>query len=281
METQIYHPKQPKINTDISSKHGDKPRQSGDKPNQCRSGQNAEGSKDASKRKETHKIQGIEQKVSIKTFPGAGVDEMTHYVKLTLQKKPKQIILHIGTNDLQTKSPDALIKAVTKLGEAITQETSGIELTLSEVVTRNDDLQLADKDEMVGFDFYEFVHRKDLTMVKTQLATTASESNEEKTDSKNSFILEEGIENSGNLCPGAKRSFLCRMKKGAKADDIMSMGTKTSITKTKGNVMVDETDPILSYTYWGIQHAHMYIVPFMHALYVGKVVLLRLYKKLE
>jgi hypothetical protein len=45
---------------------------------------------------------------------------MTHYVKQTLQKKPKNIILHIGTNDLQRKSPDALIKAVTKLGEAIT-----------------------------------------------------------------------------------------------------------------------------------------------------------------
>ena len=70
---------------------------------------------------------------------------MTHYVKPTLQKKPKHIILHIGTNDLQTKSPDALIKAVTKLGEAITQEISGIELTLSEVITRTDDLQLADK----------------------------------------------------------------------------------------------------------------------------------------
>ncbi|CAB4013007.1 reverse transcriptase [Paramuricea clavata] len=103
---------------------------------------------------------------------------------------------------------------------------------------------------MVGFDFYEFVHRKDITMVKTQLATTASESKEEETDSKNSFILEEGIENSGNLCPGAKRSFLCRMKKGAKADVVISLGTNTSIAKTKGTVMVDETDPVLSKIHW-------------------------------
>ena len=98
---------------------------------------------------------------------------------------------------------------------------------------------------MVGLDFCEFVHRKDITMVKTQLSTTVSEE-EEKTVSKNSFILKEVIENSGNLCPGAKRSFICRMKKAAKEHGTMSMGTKTSTTKTKGNVMVDETDPVLS-----------------------------------
>ncbi|CAB3987388.1 Scavenger receptor cysteine-rich type 1 M130 [Paramuricea clavata] len=168
-------------NTDISAKHGDKPRQSGDKPNQRRSGQNSrkierrqqskgniqdcqlnlDERKTKTKQRQPNIVilgdsmlkhlnprriqQGIDQKISIKTFPGAGVDEMTHYVKPTLQKKPKHIILHIGTNDLQTKSPDALIKAVTKLGEAITQEISGIELTLSEVITRTDDLQLADK----------------------------------------------------------------------------------------------------------------------------------------
>ncbi|CAB4005415.1 Hypothetical predicted protein, partial [Paramuricea clavata] len=110
----------------ISAKHGDKPRQSGDKPNQRRSGQN---SRKIERRQQSkgniqdrdsmlkhlnpRRIQqGIDQKISIKTFPGAGVDEMTHYVKPTLQKEPKHIILHIGTNDLQTKSPDALIKAL-------------------------------------------------------------------------------------------------------------------------------------------------------------------------
>ncbi|CAB4020596.1 Hypothetical predicted protein [Paramuricea clavata] len=136
-------------NTDISAKHGDKPRQSGDKPNQRRSGQNSrkikrrqqskgniqdrqsylDERKDKSEPKATKQRQpnivilvdsmlkhlnprriqqGIDQKISIKTFPGAGVDEMTHYVKPTLQEKPKHIILHIGTNDLQTKSPDGV-----------------------------------------------------------------------------------------------------------------------------------------------------------------------------
>ena len=119
-------------NTDISAKHGDKPI--------------VILGYSMLKHLNPRRIQqGIDQKVSVKTFPGAGVDEMTHYVKPTLQKKSKHVILHIGTNDLQTNSPDALIKAVTKFGEAITQEISGIELTLSEIITKNDDLQLADK----------------------------------------------------------------------------------------------------------------------------------------
>ena len=88
---------------------------------------------------------GIDHKVTIKTFPGAGVDEMIHYVRPTLQKNPNHVILHVGTNDLQSKSPDTLITAISKLGEVITKEGRGTELTLSEIITRNDDALLADK----------------------------------------------------------------------------------------------------------------------------------------
>ncbi|CAB4024720.1 Furin [Paramuricea clavata] len=92
------------------------------------------------------KIQhGLDHKVTIKTFPGAGVDEMIHYVRPTLQKKTNHVVLHVGTNDLQTKSPDTLITAISRLGETITQEGNGNELTLSEVITRNDNANLADK----------------------------------------------------------------------------------------------------------------------------------------
>ena len=88
---------------------------------------------------------GIDHKVIIKTFPGAGGDEMIHYVRPTLQMNPNHVILHVGTNDLQSKSPDTLITAISKLGEVITKEGRGIELTLSEITMSNDDALLADK----------------------------------------------------------------------------------------------------------------------------------------
>ena len=99
---------------------------------------------------------------------------------------------------------------------------------------------------MVGFGFYDLVHSKDVSMVKAQLDTTVSDTKEGKTDSKKYPVSNEIIENSGCLCPGAKRSFLCHMKKGAEAEDKMSMGTKTSIRKTKTNVSLDEKENVLS-----------------------------------
>ena len=99
---------------------------------------------------------------------------------------------------------------------------------------------------MIGFDFYELVHGKDVAMVKTQLSTTASESKEEKTDLKKPDVFKENIGNAEGISPGAKRSFLCRMKKGAKAEDIKNMATKASTRKTKSNVFIDDNDPVPS-----------------------------------
>ena len=105
---------------------------------------------------------------------------------------------------------------------------------------------------MVGFDFYELVHKKDVSMVKTQLYTTSSDVKEEKLDVKKSSMLKEEINSSDNICPGAKRSFLCRMKKGATADDVKNIGTKTSSRKTKTNALLDEKDPILSQIFFSL-----------------------------
>ena len=88
--------------------------------------------------------QGINGKTNIKTFPGASIEDMLHYVKPTVEKQPDHIILHVGTNDLRSKSPEVMISTIQKLGDSI-QEERNIDLTLSEVIARNDDTLLADK----------------------------------------------------------------------------------------------------------------------------------------
>lgn len=89
--------------------------------------------------------QGLNHKVTIKTFPGAGIEEMVHYVKPTLSTCPEEIILHIGTNDLKTKTPTTLAKSIEILGETISKENKDTKICFSEIITRNDDENLVGK----------------------------------------------------------------------------------------------------------------------------------------
>ena len=75
---------------------------------------------------------------------------MTHYIKPTLKKNLKQLIIHVGTNDLTTKSPTQVIQSISALGEMIMSEDPSIDLTFSEVVLRNDNKGLADKVKLVN-----------------------------------------------------------------------------------------------------------------------------------
>ena len=82
----------------------------------------------------------LTKKVAVKTFPGAKVDDMIHYVKPTLNKETSK----------GTKSPIEIIKSISALGEAIMTKGPAIDLTFSEVVLRNDDKGFADKVKLVN-----------------------------------------------------------------------------------------------------------------------------------
>ena len=43
-------------------------------------------------------LRGEGQNVKVRSFPGATVDDLNHYVIPLLQKKPSHIIVHPGTN---------------------------------------------------------------------------------------------------------------------------------------------------------------------------------------
>ena len=70
---------------------------------------------------------------------------MVHYVQPTFKTRPERIILHIGTNDLKSKSPDILAQSVADLGEAIKRGNKDIKLTFSSIIIRNDEAGIAEK----------------------------------------------------------------------------------------------------------------------------------------
>ena len=78
------------------------------------------------------------QRVQIKTFPGATTAAMKHYVQPTLHTKPKTIVLHVGTNDIQHKEPKEIVEDMKSLCEGIVGTNSSCEIAISEIVRRQD-----------------------------------------------------------------------------------------------------------------------------------------------
>ena len=74
----------------------------------------------------------------MKGFPGARLQDMKHYSIPVLSAKPKDIIVHCGTNDLKNKISDEIIKEVNELGQLLQKESPGSDITVSSIINRKD-----------------------------------------------------------------------------------------------------------------------------------------------
>ena len=78
-------------------------------------------------------------KVFIKSFPGAKIECMKDYVKPSLKYNPALLIVHMGTNDLRTeKSQEDIAESITNLSRDI--KTNENEVVISGIVPRGDSL---------------------------------------------------------------------------------------------------------------------------------------------
>ena len=87
----------------------------------------------------THYIsKATRSNVPIKCFPGARLRDMKHYSIPPLSTtKPKNVILHVGTNDLHNKKPADIMKDARELCDQI--QNTCPNSTISSIITRNDD----------------------------------------------------------------------------------------------------------------------------------------------
>lgn len=77
--------------------------------------------------KPTKLSRSIGEKVNIKTFPGATIDDMNHYLQPTLKKEPKLVVLHVGTNDVQHKEPEEIVTQMESLCQGKNCKTERLE----------------------------------------------------------------------------------------------------------------------------------------------------------
>ena len=79
--------------------------------------------------------------IVVKSFPGATIECMTHYVKPSINQKPDRFVIHIGTNDLKTdKTPSKIVKEIFNLSKSVHMDTKA-PVIISGIVPRGDNLK--------------------------------------------------------------------------------------------------------------------------------------------
>ena len=76
--------------------------------------------------------------VRIRKFPGATVDDLNCHVHVILRKKPKHIIVHIGTNDATRSTSREILDKLLKLKTLIKETLPETEVTFSTPTIRSD-----------------------------------------------------------------------------------------------------------------------------------------------
>lgn len=85
------------------------------------------------------------QRVTVKSFSGANLEDMDDFINPILRKKPDQLVLHIGTNDLRHAESQVVAHGVINLAHKIEQQCPGIDIIVSGILIRTDVKALADR----------------------------------------------------------------------------------------------------------------------------------------
>lgn len=88
------------------------------------------------------RISSKSNRVSVKSFAGAKVEDMMHHVRPTLNYKPDNIVLHVGTNNLKQNSPSEITEKILQLCQLIRMESPNTNLAISELMPRKDSTEL-------------------------------------------------------------------------------------------------------------------------------------------
>ena len=92
--------------------------------------------------------------VRIRKFPGATVDDLNYHVHPILRKKPKHIIIHIGTNDATRSTSREILDKLLKLKTLIKETLPETEVKISTPTIGSDNGKVAlakdAKDEMIS-----------------------------------------------------------------------------------------------------------------------------------
>ena len=103
--------------------------------------------------------------VSVKSFSGAKTSDMKHYIVPTLSTPPDEIVLHIGTNDIIHSSAQQIIQNISEIGDIISEASSETKVTISNIITRSDNVNLNQKIDECNVEIASLVSQKGWSLI--------------------------------------------------------------------------------------------------------------------
>ena len=105
------------------------------------------------------------QNVNAFSFSGATMDDVVDFAKPVIKRKPKKIILHVGTNNLKMDQPKKIKNKVAGLVDSIKAEHPSIDVAVSSIIFRSDDQSLNSKIDEVNRRLSSFCQSKNWVFI--------------------------------------------------------------------------------------------------------------------
>ena len=85
--------------------------------------------------------------MAVKSFSGSKTEDKADYLKPLFRKTPKEIIVHVGTNDVKddTKSVEVIAAGILNLGNQIKDKLPNTKVSFSSLIVRNDKTSVLNK----------------------------------------------------------------------------------------------------------------------------------------
>ena len=107
-----------------------------------------------------------QKQVFAETYRGANIDAMKHHIKPCLMKKPDQLILYVGTNDLSDKNSTKIVNGIAEICEIIKTESPATEIVLSEIILRTDNVEFKQKIDEINNKILQYCDQYKLGLIK-------------------------------------------------------------------------------------------------------------------
>ena len=104
--------------------------------------------------------------VAVKSFSGARITNMDDYLRPLLRKKPDEIILHVGTNNIRDESPRSVAEGIVNLVTRIQHDFPTTHLAISPLLPRSDNLDLNYKIKEANKILKSFCGSRGLTLLR-------------------------------------------------------------------------------------------------------------------